>query len=406
MQSVKNLTKEEILSRAKKFIFSLGTNDGASSLCKWNFQYGLAKIHYVQEQLGMPPKATFISSPDETISRNANRWRSGYGYGGKLTWGDPNDPFIVIDSKPNACGMLVGGMDELPKPDQIIKNINLMLQEDVYIDNVLIEWDFKKGNHFIDVFEVNEDSKLREHYPKYMFVIHGSVPELRNASGKGVGIYYDKSPTLREMCQSMKTPFGELLYLEGSNAKEYWKTFQYAKWLAAERRIRAAEMLFGKFTEISNPMHQGLISYGEILLGAQQYIKGQPNKLFPVALRSDLPMYLITAKPNLTPEQIETCGFEKRAKSQGIMKELENFNAIPHGGGYKLPHINRVLKVLEIDDERYFVCEQKTEDAIAIFSDVNETQFLYRGKKIINKIEDLKLGEIKLKLNPKFILKI
>ncbi len=405
MQPLKMLTKQEQLTRSKQYLFSLGVDDGASSLCKWNFQYGLAKIHYAQEELGLTPDATFISSPDETISRNNIRWRSGYGYGGKLTWGEPDDPLIFIDTKPNACGMLVGGMDHLPEPNEVIRNLNQLYQQDTYIDDVLIKWDFKRGNHFIDVFEIDHDSALLDSYPKYMFVIHGSVPELRNATDKGVGMYYDKSPTLRSMCKTIETPFGPILYLDGNDAKEYLRSFQYGKWLAGERRKKAAELIFGDYTLVSNPMHQGLMSYGELLMGAQ-HITEDPNKLFPVALRSDLPMYLITALPNLTDEQIEKLGFEKRAKKIGVMDRLENFNVIPHGGGYKIPHINRVLDVMEINKDRYFICEQKMVDAITIFSDVTETQFLYRGKKIINKIEDLKLGEIKLKLQPKFVLKI
>lgn len=405
MQSVKNLSKKELLNRAKKHLFSLGTNDGASSLCKWNFQYGLAKIHYTQEHYGLKPNATFISSPDETISRNSKRWRSGYGYGGKITWGDPKDPFIIVDVKPNACGMLVGGLDALPKPEDIIQNIHKMSLEDTYIDNVKINWDFHKGNHFIDIFETDQNFEESANYPKFMFVIHGSAPEVRNATEKGVGLYYDKSKTLRDMCKEVETPFGTTLILEGSDAKEYMKSYQYAKWLAAERRKMAAYKIFGEFLEISNPVHQGLLSYGEMLLGSQ-HITENPDKLFPVALRSDLPMYLITALPNLTDDHIDELGFEKRALKYEVMHHLENFNVIPHGGGYKLPHINRVIDVLEIDGSRYFICEQKQEDAIAIYSDVTETQFVYRGKAIINKIEELNLGEIKLKLHPKHVIKI
>ncbi|MHA1794885.1 MAG: hypothetical protein ACTSUK_02145 [Promethearchaeota archaeon] len=370
-----------------------------------NFQYGLAKIHYAQEQLGKDPLATFISTPDETISRNKIRWQNGYGYGGKLTWGDAHDPLIFIDTKPNACGMLVGGLDELPEPSEIIQNINKIIQKEVYIDDIKIQWDFKKGNHFIDVFEIEEKFNDSMRFPNFMFVIHGSAPELRQKNEKGIGIYYDQSPELRQICKKIDTPFGPILYLDGTDAKDFMKYFNYVKWYAAEKRKKAAEMLFGKIQVVSNPMHQGLINFGEILLGAQ-HISDDPKKLFPVALRSDLPMYLITALPNLTTKQIENLGFEHRAKKNGVYEQLTHFNVIPHGGGYYLPHVNRVTDVLEFDGTRYFVCEQENEEAIMIFSDVRETQFSYRGKKIVNKVEDLNLGKIELKLKPKFVLKI
>ncbi|UYP45773.1 hypothetical protein NEF87_002058 [Candidatus Lokiarchaeum ossiferum] len=397
--------REEILKNSKKHYFSLGVDDGAASLCKNNFQYGLAKMHYVQNQLGGVSDATFISTPDETISRNRKRWESGYGYGGKLTYGDKKDPFIFIDTKPNACGMLVGGLDKLPKPDEIIKQINTIITQDSYIDDIKLQWDFKKGNHFIDVFQTDQEFGDPSKFPKYMFVIHGSVPELRNETSKGPGLYYDSSKTLYDMCNKIETPFGPSYYLDGTNAREYFEFFKYAKKFAAEKREKVAELLFGKFDVISNPMHQGLLSYGEILLGAQ-HITDDSRKLFPVALRSDLPLYIVSALPNLSDEQIDDLGFENRAKKLGVLPHLQNLNVLPHGGGYALPHINCVKKVLEIDGERFFVCEQEMEDGITIFSDVAETQFLYRGKKIINKIESLSLGTIEAKLHPKFVLKI
>ncbi|TFH27446.1 MAG: hypothetical protein E4G98_06130, partial [Promethearchaeota archaeon] len=168
MQSISGLSKEDALLRAKRHYFSLGVDDGAASLCKANFRYGLAKIHYAQESLGKSPNATFISTPDETISRNVPRWQSGYGYGGKITWGDPKDPLIFIDVKPNACGMLVGGLEELPKPSEIITNINRILQMEIFIDNIQVQWDFKKGNHFIDVLELEATEENREKFPPYM----------------------------------------------------------------------------------------------------------------------------------------------------------------------------------------------------------------------------------------------
>ncbi|MCF2140052.1 MAG: hypothetical protein K9W44_08365 [Candidatus Lokiarchaeota archaeon] len=405
MQPISSLSKVDLLHRAKSFYFSLGVEDGASSLCRWNFKYGLAKIHYAQEQLGKEPNATFISTPDETISRNKIRWQNGYGYGGKLTWGDDKDPLIFIDTKPNACGMLVGGLETLPEPSEIIQNINKIIQKEVFIDNIQIQWDFKKGNHFIDVFEIEKNYSESTKYPNYMFVIHGSVPELRQKTEKGPGLYYDKSPDLRDICKKIETPFGPILYLDGTDAKEFMEFFKYAHWYAAEKRKKAAEMLFGKIEVISNPMHQGLVTYGELLLGSQ-HITEDPKKLFPVALRSDLPMYIVSALPNLNSEQIMNLGFEERAKKNNVYHHLANFNVVPHGGGYLLSHINRVTDVLEIDGMRYFICEQENEEAITIFSDVAETQFSYRGKKVVNKIEDLQLGKMELKLKPKFVLKI
>ncbi len=180
--------KNFLLERASKHYFSLGLGDGASYLCRENMKYGLAKIHIVQEKFGFRSDATFLSTPDETVTRNKTRWKAGFGYGGKLVWGSGKDPFIILDTKPNACGMLVGGLDDLPNPKNIIENITASKKE-CYIDDIKLDWDFAQSNHFIDLFEV-ESLKLDYDFPKYVFVIHGSVPELCKENKKGNGIIF------------------------------------------------------------------------------------------------------------------------------------------------------------------------------------------------------------------------
>ena len=83
--------KKRLLKHAKRSIFSLGLGDIASKLCRENAVYGLSKIHWMQKELGMEPNATFITGPDETISRNRDRWQSGYGYGGRVSWGSGDE---------------------------------------------------------------------------------------------------------------------------------------------------------------------------------------------------------------------------------------------------------------------------------------------------------------------------
>ncbi|MHA2131642.1 MAG: hypothetical protein ACW99L_16875, partial [Promethearchaeota archaeon] len=93
---VSKLSKSELLDRANQFIFSTGLNDGASKLCRANMKYGLAQLHLIQEKYGFEPKATFVTSPDETISRNKYRWNSGLGYGGRLSWGSGKEKIIFL----------------------------------------------------------------------------------------------------------------------------------------------------------------------------------------------------------------------------------------------------------------------------------------------------------------------
>ncbi|MHA1957177.1 MAG: hypothetical protein ACW968_09650, partial [Candidatus Thorarchaeota archaeon] len=73
------------------------------------------------------PDATFIGAPDATITRNLKRWNGGFGYGGKLAWGDGSNDLLILDSMPNACGMLVGGLETLPDMDSLLEKVNSML---------------------------------------------------------------------------------------------------------------------------------------------------------------------------------------------------------------------------------------------------------------------------------------
>jgi len=192
------MSKEEMLLNAKNHCFFIGLNDSGAELCKANILYGVAGIHYVQNQLGITANATFISTPDMTITRNANRWGNGFGYGGKISWGAGDDDLVILDVKPNACGMLVGGLEELPSIESLIKKLYEMETGTIKIDGIEVIWDFYKSNHFIDLFRVKPIAKLDQNLLPYAFIIHASADEFRGDNESGFGIYYDKSEQLHE----------------------------------------------------------------------------------------------------------------------------------------------------------------------------------------------------------------
>jgi hypothetical protein len=82
---------------------------------------------------------------------------------------------------------------------------------------------------------------------------------------------------------------------------------------------------------------------------------------------------------NLTSENIELLGFEKRAKNLNVYDRLLNANIIPHGGGYVLPDILTVNKVIEVDGKRYFEVEMQNDRGKKIISEVRELPYEYRG---------------------------
>jgi hypothetical protein len=382
--------------------------DSANALCVTNMKYGLAKIHHALSQLAMEPDATFVGAPDATVTRNDKRWNSGLGYGGKLSWGDGDRRIIFLDSMPNACGMLVGGLESLPKIDALIDNISLVLGAEETIDNISIEWDFAVSNHFIDLFRYkpmddNADSPFR-----YIFIIHGSVPELKgdNDTKFGFGLYRHKSAILSEMAEEIDTPFGKTWVVKDDDATQYLKLNDFACELSKKKRLRAAKSIFGEFTEICNPIHQGLHNMNHHLLGCQN--TKENGNMLPIALRSDLPAYLVDGKPNFDDDALEHLGFTKRAERYELTHRLLEANILPHGGGYKFDSILGINRVIESKEgTRYYVADMSTgHESEKVFSSPRELEYSYRGREVVRRAVDLRMCEIVARLMPRFILKI
>jgi len=397
------MNNKEILQNAKQHCFFVGLNDSGAELCKANSVYGIAGIHYIQEKLGLSPKATFISTPDMTITRNTSRWQSGFGYGGKVSWGPGDNDLIILNTKPNACGMLVGGLEELPDIESMIRKLYKLEADTIQIDGIEVVWDFYKSNHFIDLFRVKPVMKLDRELPPYAFIIHGSADEFRSDNKSGFGIYYDQSKQLEQMAECIRTPLGRFHILTGNSAKKYFERYQYVENFSKKKRRMAAELLFGEFVEISNETHQGLINMNEIVLGCH-YLKN--SILFPLTLRADLPAYLVKGSKNLNSESIELLGFEKRAKNLNVYDRLLNANIIPHGGGYVLPDILTVNKVIEVDGKRYFEVEMQNDRGKKIISEVRELPYEYRGRRVLLRTLEIGAIEIVAKLIPEYVLKI
>jgi len=402
------LSKVELLDRASQFIFSTGLNDGTSKLCKANMKYGLAQFHLIQEKYGFEPKATFISSPDETISRNKFRWNSGLGYGGRLNWGSGNDKLIFLNSKPNCCGILVGGLEELPDPYNLITKIDKIKSEPLYYDDFLIDWDYGISNHFINCFETKKLSDID--LPPYLFLIHGSAPEFRDDS-HGIGLYIDKSKILKDIAIEEKTKFGTQYILLDSDAAEYLQFSKKALEFSSLKREIIANNLFDfGYKIICNQPHQFLKDYNNMYLGSNctdvscELINSDK---FPTTLRADIAAYLFKGKRNFSETTLKNQNLLERAADLELLELLTNANILPHGGGYSFNDVEDVLDILEYKDQRYFVTSLKTNiSRLKIIRDVSELQFEYRGRDVVLKTIQLDLGEIIARLNPLFSLKL
>ncbi len=398
------MDREEYLSRAKDHLFMTGINDNGMKLCAANMVYGIAKIHFLQEKLGLKADATFISTPDATITRNAERWNNGFGYGGKIEWGDGTLELMILDLLPNACGMLVGGLEELPQIETLIDKVSTISvkSSDIKVNGIKVVWDFGTGNHFIDVFKVRDIMGMENFLP-YIFIIHGAGDELRDNNPKGYGLYYYRSKRLENMAEKIDTPFGKIRFLTGKEASDYYEQYKFVDDFSKSRRIEFAKRLFGDFKIISNETHQGLADINTMLLGCHLI---KDNQILPITLRGDLPAYLVYGKPSFTKEQIENLGFEKRAKKLDLTKRLRNANVVPHGGGYHFPDILSVLKVIENNGQRYFLMDLINDRGKKVIKDLREIPYDYRGRMVVLRTLELDLAKIIAKLIPLYVLKI
>lgn len=391
----------ERLRIGKEHIFSTSVGDGAAHLSQENMKFGLAKMHFVQEKLGMEPNATFISTPDETITRNIGRFESGISYGGKVSWGTGKEKVIMLEVKPNTCGMLVGGLNEIPDPKEIVKRLDMLEKKESRIGKTLVKWDFYKGNHFIDVFEVK---KAERKFPKYMVILHSGCPELKKDNAGGFGLYWDHSNILFGMCEKIKTPLGPAYIVSGKDAESYMKFYRYAEDFSKKRRKLAYQYLFDGKNIIANLCHQGLMNYNEMKLGCQEI--ESKKQAYPISIRADLPSYLFSGKKNFTPEHIEGLGFNQRARKYNVYKRLKNFNMLPHGGGYRFLDMLYVNKVFNVGNKRFYEIMMKDGIGKKIVANMKEMQFTYRSSEVILRTMELGLGRPVAELNPVYVLKI
>lgn len=393
--------RTDAIERADEHIFSMGLGDVAAEMSRLNMRYGIAKMHHVLRELGHDPDATFIATPDLTVTRNEQRWNAGVGYGGKITWGPGDREVVFLDVKPNCCGMLVGGLREKPPLAGVGARLDAMLDDRAELDGISIDWDIGTGNHFVDLLRA-EPVDPRIDLPPWCFVLHFSGGELRGDNDLGMGLYWHDSAEIQRRMTVFETPWGPCRTLLGDDAREYWEFFQRADSFIARRRLMAAERLFDDFTVIANLHHQGLVGLNAVLLGCQDTSRGG---IVPVMLRESTPGYLFHTLPNLTDATIDVLGWRERAQRHGVLDQLRSANVIPHGAGYMLPGVSHVVDVHEFGERRYYEVEA-TEHAVRIMLGTpRDLTYAYRGRRIILASAEYSLGEIAARLMPVYVLK-
>lgn len=402
----RDLDKKALIDASTKRIFSFGPRDLASALAYENMRYGLGKIMYALDDYDV----SCVFGPDATITRNVERWESGFGYGAVIRW--PERGVFFPQIRPNACGMLLARIDELPSRENIIHRMSEVMDSDLFLDGVRVRPDFGHGNHFFEFYSVLETSPdVSTDIPKdgFYVLLHGSAPERKDA-------FYGVTGSE----QRVLTPMGEISFLDGAAGKEYYRNWADLEDFSMRRREFILKEVIGGFSVVSNTTHQGLSAGSEIRLGCYNSVQ---KALFPVAMRWDIPVYVFRGKPNLSGEVIGRVGFLGRAEETGMLERLQNTNILPHGGGYKVDLEYTRITVVNGGDHNHFVLSgakpassvsemmDNSKRGVSSFGEMvimnpRELPYDYRGLSVIEKTMEYELGTPVAKLQPLMTLKV
>lgn len=394
----------KLLDRAREHCFLAGIGDVGEQLCAANMPYGIAKIQWAQRELGHAPDATFVGAPDATVTRNRVRWNQGFGYGGRIQW---SGDFAVLDIKSNGCGMLVGALPDVPDREAVAERARRVVEDGIEVEGIAVEYDLHEGNHFLDVVETRRALDDGEPDAPAYFVMHSSGHEHREGSPFGVGIYYDQCEDLARRARVIETPWGALHVLEGDDARWWFDVYMKVQEWNLRRREAIADSLFDSWTPVINATHQGLGAVNSAHLGCYVFEDSdlEAGIRFPLTISAELPIYLVRPRPNLTEEVAERVGFLERARRHGVEHRVLGANLLPHGGGYRYPHIARVLGVLEDGpDSRRFEL-QRVDGGTEVITDPRAQAYGYRGLEILDRLADLELGELVVETDVRYVVR-
>lgn len=384
--------RRERLARARDRSFFFDVEDAAARLCRANVAFGLAKIHWLQERLGFEPDATYVSTPDSTVTRNIDRWTSGFGYGGAFEW---SGRVMPLELKPNCCGMLAAGLHEAPPVDETRHTIARLAETTIPVDGVAAQWDMHRGNHFINLYRV-ADPEVTSGCP-FLVVMHSSGSEFRGPTPRGPGLYMNApGEGLAAIAEHMDTPFGPIAYLQGDAADDYVGQVAMVDAFAKLRREAYVRHIFGDAAEVLfNETHQGLDAPGRMLLGCYS-TRSIRAPWVPVTLRPDLPAYLVAPVDVYGEAALQRAGVRGTAKEQGCEHRVRGADLLPHGGGYAFPELDGLpLEVAEEGPTRRFRFGAQG----TWFEHVRELPFGYRADEVVHRLRDLGAGKVVTRLD-------
>lgn len=387
---------KDLLERARTAVITAATvPDAATMLAQENMAYGLAKIHWTQEHLGYPADAFFLGSPDMTTPRYPVKWQWGQALGGQLTWGTGDRPLTFLDLQVSTSTALFGTVTQEPDLKTVLARAEQLRRKRPQLMGVDIDWDFDRGNHFINAYRVESGRQTdTAALAPYAFVVHGGDSEVKRPSALGMGLDYEKSQPLRERMSTLQSPLGPVHVLLDQAAHDYHECYLRYEQYSKQKRALLSAALFGNFTTISNEIHHGFAHANTALLGCYQFQRGS-KALYAVTLRSDLPTYVIqgSADGGQHVESLPTM----------LKEQVALANILPHGGGYTYPEVQSFVAMVEADGVRYSILEGAAKNR-RVLANLNTLPYAYRGEEVIACLEQCRLGKVVALLHPLFSL--
>ena len=372
---------DERMVEAEKHLFSLGLSDAAEEMGRVNATLFLAKLHYIQEQLGYSRYAMFIGTPDFTFQTSSNKFRDAVPEGGKIVWGDGGYDLVPTEMEPDFCGLLVGAVEDNPSLEEILDTLyGMRARDDYYIGNVKVKLrNFSSGSHFLNLYRVEDYEALD--LPKMVAVLHTSSDEMRDPL----------TSFIQDRGKVMQTPFGRTCILRGDDALEYEKRCRYASEFAKEKRKLLFEEIFGRCEVLSNKNHYELTGLNEAIIGCQSVHK--QGDILPVTLINGSSAYLIKGRMNISQKVIEELGFVSRELEGWVYKGLLNANIAPHGGGHKLIDMEGVQKVILYPQAKVIIPQHKGKVCTEAYVDMKTVFRSYRSEGVLERVQSLGLAD-------------
>jgi len=382
-------SKWELLDIAKKRIdkkWSL--QDSGSILSLHNIQTGLAKIISVLKTLGYPLDVGFVASPDLSPPKGHSKWKWGLSAGGVLSWGKGDRPIIFLDPRVSIGGTLAGGLHTLSGMDEIMENITWAKSNPPTVMGIKTQWDYNKGNHFINLYETTGQENLA--LPPYIFILHGSAKEVTVPSALGPGLDYQKNTNIQKRMKLVETPLGVCRVLLDDDAEIYYQRYRHLETFALEKHLAFSRLIFKDFEFICNRVHHGFLNANAVILGCYCIPLNDPG-VYPVTLRPDLPSYLVSGIFNRCIQ--EDCLADTEPVS------MTQHTVIPHGGGVTFPHIKGIMRDSRLQGGDHLELVAVNGSRIMVET-LESLEACYRGMEVVDVLKRNYSIQIVAKLKP------